>query len=113
MKHKKVESKKLEIDASGIWYKGRHFERGLPPDPTQLAVQFLATCASTRKSIYYSSSNYGFKHLAEKTMGSYISNGAFIEAALACGFKIVPDGINAHFNISISKEVWRQAGYYC
>lgn len=49
--------------------------------------------------------SYGLKHLAEKEIG-YVSNGIFIAAALACGFKIKRDidrghpSPNAFLNIS-------------
>lgn len=46
--------------------------------------------------------SYGLKHVAEKQIG-YVTNGMFIAAALAEGFKVKhydPQGPNAWFNIS-------------
>lgn len=51
------------------------------------------------KTINKRHSSYGLKHMAEKEIG-YITNGAFICAALFCGFKFKVSGPNAHFNIS-------------
>lgn len=46
--------------------------------------------------------SYGLKHIAERTMGRYISNGAFIAAALLDGWqtKRLNNGPNALLNIS-------------
>lgn len=46
--------------------------------------------------------SYGLKHVAERAMGRYISNGAFIAAALLDGWQVkrLPSGPNAWLNIS-------------
>lgn len=51
------------------------------------------------KRINKQHSSYSLKHMAEKELG-YISNGAFICAAVFCGFKYQIAGPNAYFNIS-------------
>lgn len=46
-------------------------------------------------------SSYGLKHVAEHEIG-YVTNGIFIAAAIASGFKVcpIPGSPNAWFNIS-------------
>ncbi len=53
------------------------------------------------KSINYKHSSYGLKHIAEEEIG-YVSNGAFIAAAIHCGFDVKEycDWPNVHFNMS-------------
>lgn len=51
------------------------------------------------KTINKRHTSYGLKHMAEKEIG-YITNGAFICAAVFCGFDFKASGPNAHFNIS-------------
>ena len=47
-------------------------------------------------------SSYGFKHRAEAVCGNYVSNGAFIAAALSLGFRIqrLPGSPNCLFAMS-------------
>jgi hypothetical protein len=45
-------------------------------------------------------SSYGLKHIAERELGHYISNGLFIAAMAGAGFRVQPVGHNAHFNVS-------------
>ena len=61
------------------------------------------------KTINKRRSSYGLKHIVEKRT-TYISNGAFICAAIFMGFKYVIDGPNAFFNMSEKsiKELERQ-----
>lgn len=54
------------------------------------------------KAIYRGSSSYGIKHMAERHLGTYVSNGELIYAMHLEGFKIVRDGINCYFNVSQS-----------
>ncbi|HUK09487.1 MAG TPA: hypothetical protein VLX09_16560 [Stellaceae bacterium] len=52
--------------------------------------------------------SYGIKHVAEPEIG-YVTNGVFIAAAIACGFKVQPcspGNVNAVFNMS--SKVWRE-----
>jgi hypothetical protein len=50
------------------------------------------------KHMNLSRSSYGLKHIAEPDIG-YVTNGIFIAAAIAEGFRIYADGPNARFNI--------------
>jgi len=54
--------------------------------------------------------SYALKHVAERYAGDYVSNGAFIEAALRLGYKVVPIDwfdINAYVYLRIDKAVMR------
>ena len=51
------------------------------------------------KTINKRHTSYGLKHMAEKEIG-YITNGAFICAAVFCGFDFNASGANARFNTS-------------
>ena len=72
----------------------------------------LANCKKT-KSINRKHSSYGIKHLVERAIASYTTNGELIAAMLICGFshktymlrngKICP---NADFNISEKSINW-------
>lgn len=66
------------------------------------AMDWLS-CASMyrRKTINQVHSSYGLKYLAEKFTGKYISNGAFITAAIILGFRyeICGHGPSCLFNI--------------
>lgn len=52
-----------------------------------------------QKTISYKRSSYGLKHIAEREIG-YITNGTFIAAMIACGYRWVPDGPNAYFSVT-------------
>ena len=52
------------------------------------------------KTIYRGSSSYGIKHVVERNIGTYVSNGELIYAMDLEGFNIVRDSINCFFNIS-------------
>jgi hypothetical protein len=53
------------------------------------------------KTINYRHSSYGLKHIAEKHLGTYISNGEIIAAMILSGFTYKCErGPNAHFNVS-------------
>src|SRR5665648_753522 len=54
------------------------------------------------KAIYRGSSSYGIKHVTERHLGTYVSNGEMIYAMHLEGFKIARDGINCYFNVSQS-----------
>ena len=69
--------------------------------------QCTAACAwlndkEKTKTINRRHSSYGYKHMVEESAGHYISNGAFIVAAIHCGFhyQIVLDSPNVMFGIS-------------
>jgi hypothetical protein len=59
------------------------------------------------KSINYNSTSYGYKHILEDNINHYVTNGLFIAAALACGYKMkykLDYGPNAFF--AMSQKDW-------
>lgn len=66
------------------------------------ARDWLARQARTKGLNQYGTS-YGLKHVAAHSAG-YVTNGVFIAAALAEGFKVKRTGPNAYLNIS--KRAW-------
>lgn len=67
-----------------------------------LARQWLRSWPKTKHPNPNAGTSYGLKHRAEKAVG-YVTNGMFIAAAYAEGFKVkrLPANPNALFNISI------------
>lgn len=65
------------------------------------ALDFLRNC-DRRKTLNRKRSSYGWKHVAERAMGEYISNDDFIAAARELGFtvRMIPGSPNAYINIS-------------
>ena len=75
----------------------------LPDDKqVEMARTWLKEKAIRIASLNRASTSYGWKHVAERYAKSYISNGAFIHAAMLEGFKIkhIEDSQNAYLNIS-------------
>lgn len=61
-----------------------------------------------RKSINYKHSSYGLKHIAEKGIDEYVSNGEFIGAMIEAGYEIKQiSSLNASFNISERSKAFR------
>jgi hypothetical protein len=60
-------------------------------------------CLQT-KTIRPKLGSYQFKHIVERNCGVYISNGAFIQAAIELGYDYKPCGINADFNMTASRR---------
>ena len=96
-----------------------------PPNPEEvkMAREFIEQCCVELKNIKVkgASSSYGWKHSAEgwfrdgnvgaaylpKGANAYISNGAFIAAAIALGYKTKrqsPKSPNVYFNMSLTRE---------
>ncbi len=72
------------------------------PDEVELALKWLSF-AGKRKTLNTRNSSYGLKSLCERATGDgYLSNGAFICAALIAGFdfEVIEGGPNCYFNIS-------------
>lgn len=76
------------------------------PDPAQIeaAAKWIAAKCTPRKTINKRFGSYGLKHRAEDWAGSYITNGAFIVAALQAGYVMQPHGFgspNGSFNVRV------------
>ncbi len=63
--------------------------------------EWLADIAPT-KTVNRRRGSYGLKHMAERDIGDYVSNGSFIAAAIHCGFpyRLKPDSPNVWFGMS-------------
>jgi hypothetical protein len=86
----------LTVDANGYRWPGRPVPLSKPPrlqldrindEQRRLARDFLSRCTLTKTTAIGS---YGLKHTIEDAVGSYISNGACIQAALDLGIKAPP-----------------------
>jgi|TARA_R110002124_G_scaffold45705_2_gene137972 hypothetical protein len=90
------------------------YEKPINEFEIQQAVKWLEEVARDRSTVNRKITSYGWKHIAEKNSErKYISNGAFIFAAIKLGFlvKCIEDGPNAYINIS-SKSIKGRGGYY-
>lgn len=64
---------------------------------------FLSENLSKTKTINKSHSSYGLKHIVEKKIGQYVTNGELIYAMFLEGFDIKRHNINCFFNIKTSE----------
>jgi hypothetical protein len=66
------------------------------------AREWLEAQPRTKRVSLAAGSSYGLKHLAERQIGGYITNGIFIAAAVAAGFTVerLGDTPDAVLNIS-------------
>lgn len=98
------------LGANGI-LPARDIKTGLlnevePIDPTEfrVAAQWLVMYDGfkRRKTVNTYMSSYGWKHVVERNAHTYITNGAFVCAALALGYKMqrIKNSPNVFFNIS-------------
>lgn len=82
-------------------------------DGFQRACDWLTRQRRTKQINPGAGSSYGLKHAAEYEVG-YVTNGMFIAAAVACGFRVkrIADSPNAHLNISTTANntAWRGDG---
>jgi hypothetical protein len=62
------------------------------------------------KTINKSGTSYGLKHSAEHDIG-YITNGVFIAAAVAEGFRVVRVGDTPNAWLNISTTAWKGHGF--
>lgn len=79
------------------------------------AVAFMLMCCGRRKTLNRRVTSYGLKHAAERAMRAlnvpdyYVSNGAFICAAIALGHRVehIPGSPNAWLDLNVIRERWR------
>ena len=100
-------SNEFEYDANGVWYKGRGDKRAPAPDPEQVAVckEWIGRFGIlTKKTKTSGRTSYRWKHIVEHRMGKYVSNGAFIQAAIECGLKIeIEHDYSPNVRVNLSK----------
>ncbi|MBB5413762.1 hypothetical protein HDG34_007743 [Paraburkholderia sp. HC6.4b] len=90
---------------------GRDFDY----EQVQMVIRFLLTFCERRKTFNEKANSYRLKHCVENWademgMPMWISNGAFILAALICGYRDQHCGIgspNCTFDMSVGPEVHR------
>ena len=76
------------------------------PKEFQAVCDFLDKNIKPTQTINTDGSSYHYKHVVESYIDHYISNGLFIAAALACGFKMKYwSGPNCCF--ATSKKSWK------
>lgn len=99
---------KLSLDAHGLSRSdgsdADNVKRPIQPQEFSSAVEWLLgyDALNRRKTIYTGASSYTWKHVAERDLDTYISNGAFICAALYLNYKMQRQGKtspNAYFNL--------------
>jgi hypothetical protein len=88
-------------DLTGFGFGGKG---NIDPTEVQTCIEWLLAhdALDRRKTINTGRTSYSWKHVVEREKDKYISNGAFICAALYLGYKMkrVNDGSpNAFFNI--------------
>lgn len=65
----------------------------------QASVDWLATL-TPRKTATDGPSSYGLKHIMERATGTYVTNGAFITAALLLGLPVLLDDLNPAIGVT-------------
>lgn len=66
----------------------------------ELIRHFIPSRFSKIFSFNTRNSSYGLKHIVERSIGNYISNGELIYAMYLEGYSIKRTGINCYFNLS-------------
>ena len=66
--------------------------------------RWLRECAEPRKTINARAYSYYLKHVVENWANLYISNGAFIQAAVNLGYRYARTGLNASFNMRLKRS---------
>jgi hypothetical protein len=82
-----------------------HYGECKPPEQEQveLCKNWITKNCKPRKTINHNHSSYGLKHDVERDVGEYISNGAFIRAAIELGYKYKVKSPNAWFAMTLIK----------
>ena len=62
--------------------------------------EFIYKYFSQSEKMNLQCSSYGLKHIIERCLKTYVSNGQCIKAFINCGFKVKRFGLNAAFNVS-------------
>lgn len=100
-----INQKYPTLDAWGFDNKFRSGgKKGGPrPEAVQLCIEWLLhhDGLERRKTVNKRRDSYSWKHVVERAVGEYISNGEFIYAALYMNYKMSreKDSPNAFFNI--------------
>lgn len=100
----KVLAKHPKLTAFGFGGEGE-----IDPSEVQTCIEWLLAhdALDRRKTINTKYTSYSWKHAVERAKKRYISNGAFICAALYLGYKmkrVSPTSPNTYFNIREVKQ---------
>ena len=109
-----VDGVTLAVEAVGLVASGPAADLESLAEGAEVALcrEWIQAFCRPSKDVTTNRSSYGYKHDVERWVRSksgashYISNGAFILAALAEGFRCAPTepgSANAHFNMSIQQ----------
>jgi len=66
-----------------------------------LCKEWIKKYITPRKTINTKRGSYNLKGFVEKDKSTYISNGAFIKAAIELGYEYKENGQHAYFNMSL------------
>lgn len=110
---------KHTIDAHGLRYpQDKHGPtRPIPPEEIALAAKWIAVFVLPATEIRICHSSYGLKHMVESwtanTIGrAYVSNGAFIQAAVNAGFAPITDNsLNCFFKMKWASRAAKSTAY--
>ncbi len=102
------EVKRMPSDEMNKWFE-KNRQRLLDKDKECTSICEWLLNIQKRKTIDKSVTSYSLKHIAEKEIG-YITNGAFICAAIHMGFNFKIISPNAYFNMSW-KSIKESNGY--
>lgn len=84
-------------------------DRPLQKAEIEAAKRWIKDCCWERKIINWDYSSYGLKHVMERETRIYVTNGAFIKAAMLLGYSIKShNSINVHFNMGIKTNLNRR-----
>ena len=119
----RILSERPNLSANGFWAEGCQSREAFAIGRVAMlsmshlgqferALAFLLLCCGRRKTLNRKVTSYGLKHAAERAMrglgvGSpYVSNGAFIVAAIALGFRVehIQGTPNAWMDLSVARE---------
>lgn len=119
----RILSERLSLSANGFWADGCQSREAFAAARVAMvdlhhlgqferALVFLMLCCGRRKTLNRKVTSYGLKHAAERAMRGlgvgdpYVSNGAFIAAAIALGFRVeqIQGTPNAFLNLVVVRE---------
>lgn len=84
-----------------------------PPNPEEVKIceEWIGKFAQPQNTENPRAFSYSLKHIVENWAGKYVTNGAFIQAAVLHGYKAKPlNGINAIFNMALllPEDNWKR-----
>lgn len=97
-------ARRYEVGEHGLVTKDSPDAGGINPEEFALCVRWIrARCDRLRTVARSGRTSYGYKHDVERDTGYYVTNGAFIAAAVYCGYameRVAPNNPNAIFNVA-------------